>query len=253
MAPQADKVVMVALLMVGWTSAPTCRSKQSSRCAASCRCLGCSRWAAARTCSTASAPTRSSGSSSTSAASARTRSWRPRSQLPAATTLDVQSMWNRQPWPTTTPRGLPALVTDDDNENAEVDWKKRYELATRKDSDYLSSLVINDGLYVVDGAIPPPHLFLHSLVRVASSTGLHWDNRAHAELGVERQCDPDTGHPAAPAAWLAVGRDAVLGLLLHSPDQRYGSGHRLTCPACKKLTLCVVLCVSCCVPCFAPM
>ncbi|ELR24506.1 uncharacterized protein ACA1_105360 [Acanthamoeba castellanii str. Neff] len=54
------------------------------------------------------------------------------------------------PWPTTTPPGLPALVNDD-SENEEVDWKRRYELATRKDSDYLSSLVINDGLYIVDG------------------------------------------------------------------------------------------------------
>jgi hypothetical protein len=70
----------------------------------------------------------------------------------ATPVADVQSMWNRQPWPTTTPRGLPALVTDDDNENEEVDWKKRYELAAHKDSDYLSSLAINDGLYIVDGA-----------------------------------------------------------------------------------------------------
>jgi hypothetical protein len=70
---------------------------------------------------------------------------------------DVRSIWNRQPWPTTTPPGLPALVNDD-SENEEVDWKRRYELATRKDYDYLSSLVINDGLYIVDGAHFPLHL-----------------------------------------------------------------------------------------------
>jgi len=120
-----------------------------------------------------------------------------------------------------------------------VDWKKRYELATRKESDYLSSLAINDGLYIVDGARSPT---FHSRQLV------DWDNRAHGELGAERQCDQGTRLRLQHGLLWAEMRYSSAPPTIARPEVRLWSPPHLPCarnePACR--AVCVVLCTLVC-------
>jgi hypothetical protein len=117
---------------------------------------------------------------------------------------EARGMWSGQAWP-----AHPPYTADPDNSEDEDDWLGRYKRAISMNALVQTGLVVNEGLFILDGVCHTclsfyrsggwPSMMSHVRTCVGSVI------RSHQELGIERQRDARSGRPDEATAWLVVG------------------------------------------------